>query len=253
MSPCIFQEKEFCISFSELMNQHFEECFLQYLPAGDLHNISKSNMIPQVMPSDSLIAPTQTALSKFRCSQPPNNSYVFIKVKDDLGEVQVRTQSCGLSTSTINHINIGFDHPSQPNSSSAKQRFDHPDQTHPAPMKRPLTSAARRAVTGGVGGGGAAGRAAGGCGHAGRRHPRAALRGGQRPRRPAARGAHLSPACIILQGAAARRTDPRAAPRGGPRAAARRPAAAEQRVELIRPFAWAICRAARDVCLQGGA
>lgn len=134
------------------MNQHFEECFLQYLPAGDLHNISKSNMIPQVMPSDSLIAPTQTALSKFRCSQPPNNSYVFIKVKDDLGEVQVRTQSCGLSTSTINHINIGFDHPSQPNSSSAKQRFDHPDQTHPAPMKRPLTSAARRALTGGVGG-----------------------------------------------------------------------------------------------------
>ena len=31
-----------------MVQQHFTECFLQYLPSGDLQDISKQNMIPLV-------------------------------------------------------------------------------------------------------------------------------------------------------------------------------------------------------------
>jgi hypothetical protein len=43
----LLQERDFCQSYSDMMREHLTECFLQHLPAGDLHDISKPNMIPQ--------------------------------------------------------------------------------------------------------------------------------------------------------------------------------------------------------------
>jgi hypothetical protein len=47
--PASMQEREFCQGYADMMREHLFDCFLQHLPAGDLHDISKPNMIPQVV------------------------------------------------------------------------------------------------------------------------------------------------------------------------------------------------------------
>ena len=64
------QERDFCQSYSDMMKQHFTECFLQYLPPGEIQNLSAPGMIPLVRSQfthNSSRRATRTVL-RFLCS-----------------------------------------------------------------------------------------------------------------------------------------------------------------------------------------